>query len=92
MTRMKPAALRLRELVIYGSVIYLIGVLVMALAWPRSSTDTSGLYTAEVERGSAVVATLAAVGVSVGACVLLVGLIGYGVKYGREASPMSEHS
>jgi hypothetical protein len=72
---------RLRDLVVAGVVLYVIGTAAVFLAWP--SSDGSGLFAEE--SGSWFWTFVGALAASGGAGMLLVGLIGYGVKYGREA-------
>lgn len=82
MTRMDDARVQLRDLTAVGAGLYLIGIILTVVTWP---SDSGGRYGGS--SGSALWATLFAVLTSVGACLLLVGLVGYGVKIGRQASP-----
>ncbi|QKE85124.1 hypothetical protein [Arthrobacter sp. NEB 688] len=79
---MGDARVQLGDLTAVGAGLYLIGMVLTVVTWP---SDSGGRYGGSSE--SALWATLFAVLASVGACLLLVGLVGYGVKIGRQASP-----
>jgi hypothetical protein len=74
----------LRQFVAWGFAIGLVGGLMMVLTWP--GTEVGMLGEAE-ETGSAVGFAVGALVAWVGNVLLFVGLVGWGVKYGREASP-----
>lgn len=82
-SRAEGAVAHLKDLVRYGVGLNLIGGLIMALAWPRTSSD----FTGTSESGNAVLALLGAAVAWGGSMFLLVGLVGFGVRLGREASP-----
>ena len=67
----------LRTLVIGGLILGAVGGLMLGLAWP-SDVD---------EQGSTFFTLVGAVVAWLGNALLFVGLIGYGVMLGREASP-----
>lgn len=75
---MKPQMDRLRDFLVGGAVLYVFGLVVMSAAWP----STSSLGSSE---GSMFWTLVAGAGASFGAGLALVAIIGYGVKFGREA-------
>jgi hypothetical protein len=78
----------LRQLVVWGFAIGVLGGLVMGLTWPTTEVSDrllSGL--ALEEKGSVIGFTIGGLIAWVGNTLLFVGLVGWGVKYGREASP-----
>lgn len=77
---------RLRDLLIGGAVLYVVGLGVMILAWP--GTDEGYLGVAE-STGSAFWTFVGGLGASAGSAMVMIGLIGFGVKYGREAVRVS---
>lgn len=76
---------RLKQFLIAGVVAYGVGVVVMVMAWP--SMTGSGFY--QETDGNLFWAFVGGVSASVGAGLSLVALIGYGVKYGREAAEVN---
>lgn len=72
---------RLRDYLIAGGVLYVIGVAAMVLAWPHTE---AGAYSAE-SSGSMIFTLLGGLATTVGGAIILVALIGLGVKFGREA-------
>lgn len=74
----------LRALVAVGLIIGAIGGLVMGMAWPGEEV---GAFGGVEESGNAVVALIGALVAWIGNVLLFVGLIGYGVMLGRQASP-----
>jgi hypothetical protein len=81
----REAAASLRAAVLAGLVIAVVGLIVAGAAWP--STDMFGDKT-----GSAGGAMIGLAVTWSGSMLLLVGVIGYGVKLGREASPLVDAS
>jgi hypothetical protein len=74
---------RLRDLLIAGAILYVLGVGAVFLAWP--GTEETYLGAAE-STGSAFWTFVGGLAASSGAGLVLVGLIGFGVKFGREAA------
>jgi hypothetical protein len=77
---------RLRDLLIAGAILYVIGVGVVILAWP--GTDEGYLGVAE-STGSAFWTFVGALVASAGSGMVMIGLVGFGVKFGREAAQVS---
>ncbi len=75
---------RLRDFLIGGVILNTIGVGVMFLAWP--STTGSGF--SEQQSGSSFWTFVGAVSTAAGGALVLVSLIGFGVKLGREAAEL----
>lgn len=65
-----------------GGAVYLVGMAIAGAAWPR---EVAGEFGPETQ-GSRFWTVLGLVVLSTGAAFALVGIIGWGVKYGREAS------
>jgi hypothetical protein len=70
---------KLRDYLIAGGVLYLIGMVGTVLAWP--STGAYG-----TSSGSWFWTFLSAAAASVGGAIALIAIIGLGVKFGREAA------
>lgn len=80
----KSARESLQACVAVGLILGLIGGVVMGLAWPGEEIGSLGSVT---ETGSPVLAAIGAVVAWAGNVLLAVGLVGYGVMLGRQASP-----
>jgi hypothetical protein len=74
---------RLRDLLVGGLVLYVLGVGAVFLAWPSSGT---GLY--DTDSGSTFWTFVGSLAASIGGGMALVALIGWGVKFGREAAKL----
>jgi hypothetical protein len=71
---MKSQMERLRDLLVGGTMLYVAGLVVLFFAWPSGEGSGSVFWT-----------LVAGAGASFGAGMALVAIIGYGVKFGREA-------
>lgn len=68
-----------------GLILSVVGGIVAAVAWPGTEAN---LITGELEdTGNGWVTLLGALGAWAGSALMFVGLVGFGVKLGREASP-----
>jgi hypothetical protein len=73
---------RLRDLLVGGAVLYVVGLAVLIFAWPSGG---DGSWPDGGGSGSVFWTLVGGAGASFGAGVALVAIIGYGVKFGREA-------
>ncbi|GAA4726353.1 hypothetical protein GCM10023350_06360 [Nocardioides endophyticus] len=77
----------LKKLILGGIGLSIIGGVVAFAAWPGTELVTSGAGEVGTgDTGSAVVAALGALAAWAGNMALLVGLVGWGVKLGNEAT------
>ena len=83
----KTARESLRAFVIVGAILGVVGGLIMGLTWPH---EDAGLIVEQ--KGSAVGLAIGALIAWAGNVLLFVGLIGWGVALGREASPAREET
>jgi hypothetical protein len=87
MTPKRQAQNTLRQFVVWGFAIGLLGGLIMNLTWPATQVGTLG----DVEEtGNQIAFMIGVLFAWVGNVLLLVGLIGWGVKFGRDASAGGE--
>ena len=80
---MRKPVQRLDRFSWWGAAAYLAGITIAGFAWPH---DVAGEFGREIQ-GSRLWTVFGLVVLSAGAAFALVGIIGWGVKYGREASP-----
>ena len=73
---------RLDRFAWWGAAAYLAGIIIAGLAWPHEVAGEFGQET----QGSRAWTVVGVVVLSAGAAFALIGIIGWGVKYGREAS------
>jgi hypothetical protein len=85
MTKKKAESI-LTQFVGWGLGVGLLGGIIMGLTWPSADT---GAFGAE-ETGSAIGFLIGSLIAWAGNALLFVGMVGWGVKYGREASPIEQ--
>ncbi len=89
MNQTKQAVGNLNSLIAIGAALGVVGGIVLATAWPGTEIDI--ITGRAMDTGSGFWTVVGALVAWVGNALLFVGLTGWGVKVGREASPTRLH-